>query len=206
MFGGRGGAFSRRALAPELCPWPPSKKKRGTAHREARSRVEPASIRDAGRLSARRPVLSRPPGHAFSKSLPFVFKGRSRHQPAPGRGSVVPPGGAPAPPGNAALLRPHPRTPSRSPRAGATGSRPLIGAGRKINSPSARVRSRDKLGKFYGTRGGGCLSRVQRGTALCCAAEPGPCLLEVSNREPGSAAHHSLRSCCAASGERVPAW
>src|SRR5262249_18625742 len=43
---------------------------------------------------------------------------------------------------------------------------------------------------------GGLVSRAQRGTKSC-AADPGP---RLSKRGPGPAAHHSLRSCCAASG------
>ena len=45
------------------------------------------------------------------------------------QGPVVVPGGAPAPPGCVASS-PRPRAPARTPRAGATGSRPLGGSGR----------------------------------------------------------------------------
>lgn len=104
------------------------------------------SLLSAWRLSARRPALSRQPGHAsggyrppgaagisalLGTEKPFCPGKADGFSPSAGsrRGVLVPPGGAPAPPERISLLRKCPRTPARSPRAGATGSQPLMWGG-----------------------------------------------------------------------------
>src|SRR6185437_14984146 len=100
----------------------------------------------AWRLSARRPAFMRrraalsdaPLRPASGSKFAAPFGSTARPKPRAGlrgppsasssRGVVVPPGGTPAPPGRVSLLRSRPRAPARTPRAGATGSRPLGGS------------------------------------------------------------------------------
>ena len=131
---------------------PPSKETRGTARHAARqSYVARDPFRTARRLAARRPAIFAAPGRAFRLAASFRLRppvatpfGWPRAEASGGLGGppsasssrrvFVPAGGAPAPPGSVACW-PRPRAPARTPRAGATGSRPSRGSGEEEYGP-----------------------------------------------------------------------
>ena len=125
--------------------WPSPEKGEGDGAPRGATSPFVTRLVDAWRLSARRPAFFAAPGRAFRRPSPAfgsparpLLGGRTvepragRNGPpsaSSSRGVVVPPGGAPAPP-ERVLCEARPRAPARTPRAGATGSRPLMGIGR----------------------------------------------------------------------------
>jgi hypothetical protein len=156
---------SRGAQAPEFCCRDPRlKKARETACQEARASPfarglcgpRGASRRAVRRFCGARAALSDVPLRPASGSRappPFWVGLALRASGRPGgppsasssRGVVVPPGREPRRRPSARPAKPRPRAPARTPRAGATGSRPLGGSGEGEYKPI--LQGEDKLSR-----------------------------------------------------------
>jgi len=110
-------------------PFSPPRSKRGDGAPRGATLVPRLARRGrplakGARLSAlHRGVLISAPGRAFRGRIAPACR-----QPAPGGGPLVPPGGAPAPPGCVGCVSHARRRRIRSTRHGATGSRPFAGS------------------------------------------------------------------------------